>query len=118
MSFGTATLDAHWNFFQPKVLVSYVPYDNTTDANIGADTVEDIQAIVEQATKEDYEYGQSEGVHQQLKNWNLRLSMLEGVVVTKNGKIVDPDGKAWIVIKTEKKSFNTRWKCLCYALEG
>lgn len=118
MSFGGTTLDSHWAFFQPKVLVSYVPYDAATDANIGAETVEDIEALIEEPTKEEYEYGQAQGIHQQLKVWNLRASLLLGVVVTKNGKIIDDDGKAWVVMTTIKRSFGTRWKCLCYALEG
>jgi hypothetical protein len=118
MSFGTDTLDSHWTFFQPKVMVRYIPYANVTDDNPTAGTVEDIEALIEEPTKEDYEYGQSQGVHQQLRTWNLRLSLLLGVIVTKNGKIVEDDGTVWVIIRTVKRSLGTRWNCLCYALEG
>lgn len=118
MSFGAATLDAHWEYFQPKVLVSYVPYAASSDSNPVGGTIEDIDALIEEPTKEDYEYGQSQGIHTQLRNWNLRASMMLGVPVTKNGRIVDEDDKVWVVMRCVNRSLKTRWNCLCYALEG
>lgn len=118
MSLTAESIDADWEFFEPKTLVSYVPYDNATDANIGGETVTGIEALIEEPTKEDYQYGESTGVHQQLKVWNLRVSMMGGVKVTKNGKIVDGDGVEWVVIRSIKRTIGTRWKCLSYALEG
>lgn len=118
MGIDATTLDADWAYFEPKTLVSYIPYDNVTDSNIADDTVTGIEALIQEPTKEDYEYGQSVGVHQQLRVWNLRLSMLNGTVVTKHGKIVDDSGTEWVVIKTIRRTIGTRWNCLTYALEG
>lgn len=115
---NTQSLDADWEFFDAKTPVTYIPYDNATDANIDADKVEDIEALTQETTKEDFEYGQSIGVHQELRTWNLRASMMGNTIVTKHGKIVDEDGVEWVVIKCRLRSLKTRWNCLTYNLNG
>jgi hypothetical protein len=98
--------------------VSYLPYDNETDANLEGSKVEAIDALQEKQTKEEKDHGDLSTSYNRSRVYDLRVSHLLGTVVTRRGMILDSAGIQWIVTKVELKSFRTRWRCECYALNG
>lgn len=118
MSLTAAHIDADWENFAGVIAVSYTPYAAATDDNPAGGIITGIDALTEEPTKEEIEYGENMGAHHQYRWWNLRTSELSGTAVTKRGIITDPDGKQWCVIRCIKRSFGTRWKCFCFGVTG
>lgn len=116
MELTAAMIDADWEYFTPKVKVSYIPYDPVTDANISGSTVESIDAIIQEYTKS--EAGGEDSAHNITRVWNLRAFQMPGVRATKRGIIQEADGTQWVIDSCSMKTIGTRWNCRCYALNG
>jgi hypothetical protein len=109
----TEIFDDLWNHLALKTQVSYIPYDTATDANVEADTVEEIDALVTEEEKKEVQLGDGAGIYTVTKWWFLRVASMNGVNVTKRGLIVDEDERQWAVEYAFKRTAGTRWACFC-----
>ena len=107
-------LDRDWIVYAGKVKVSYQAYSTSTDSN--TTTTANIDALNQLKGKREVETSDGNFQFREIREWNLRASQMPGVVVTKRGIITESTGKQWAVIECELKSFSTRWRCVCYAI--